>query len=112
VKQPIKLFILLFSVCFLFAGCRDQAARIDSHFIGIWNGSDAIYTYHLSIDNRSSGYWEQDNGGRYQSAQGVARVKNDKLSIGLKSFLIVQYPFQDSSGVWEMNLAGVVYQKQ
>jgi hypothetical protein len=112
VRQPIKVFILLLLTCFTFAGCRDEAIRIDSHFMGIWNGSDAVYTYHLSIDNRSEGYWEQDKGGKYKSAQGVARVKNGDLSIGLKSLEINQYPAQDSAGGWEMTLSGVVYQKQ
>jgi hypothetical protein len=112
VKQPIKVFLLLILTTVTLAGCHDLAARVDSAFIGIWNGTDGVYTYHLSIDDRSSGYWEQDKGGKYQSAQGVARVRNGKLSIGLKTFQIDQYPAQNSAGVWQMNLSGIVYQKQ
>lgn len=111
-KQPIKVFVLLVLTTLTLSGCHDLAARVDSYFIGIWNGSDGVYTYHLSIDNRSDGYWEKDNGGKFQSAQGVARVKNSDLSVGLKSFEINQYPAKNSAGVWEMTLSGVVYQKQ
>jgi hypothetical protein len=112
VKHPIKVFILLAITSLTLIGCHDEAIKIDSHFIGVWNGSDATYTYHLSIDNRSNGYWEQDKGGKYQSAQGVARAHNGKLSVGLKDFDIDEYPMQDTSGAWVMNLSGIVYTKQ
>lgn len=112
VKQPIKVFILLAIFSFTFSSCKNEAIKIDSHFIGIWDGSDGTYTYHLSIDNHSSAYWEKDGGGKIQYTRGVARIKNNALLIGLRELDINQYPMQDSVGIWVMNLDGVVYQKQ
>jgi hypothetical protein len=112
VKQPIKVFVFLAILSFTLNSCKKEAIKIDSHFIGIWAGNASGYTYHLSIDNRSNGYWEKDNGGNIQYARGVARSKNNELFIGIRELDILQYPYQDSIGTWAMNLDGTIYQKQ
>ena len=111
-KQPIKGLILLFIASAMFVSCGEQVAEINRHFIGVWYGSDGTSSYSLSIDNGSNGYWHQDNHGVFSTAQGIARIRHNKLYIGLRPFNILQYPMQDSLGKWTINLSGVIYQKQ
>jgi hypothetical protein len=112
VKQPFKALILIVIITISLVQCGKHATVIDPNFIGIWNGSDGVSTYVLSIDNGSNGYWHRNNNGVFETAQGVARIRSGKLHIGLKSFDIVQYPTEDTAGVWSMNLSGIVYSKQ
>jgi hypothetical protein len=112
VKQPLKVFILLIFVSLTLAQCRDRAVEIDPHFVGVWNGTDGISTYVLSINNSSNGFWHCNNHGVFETAQGVARIKHGKLCVGLKNFDINQYPAQDTAGTWTTILSGITYTKQ
>ena len=111
VKQPIYTFILLVILSLTFVSCRDQAVHVDPHFVGVWDGTDGVSTFSMSIDNGSNGYWHQNNHGVFSTAQGIARIKHGKLYIGLKSFAIDQYPLQDTTS-WSMILSGITYLKQ
>ena len=94
----------------LLPACGKKAIFVDAGFIGVWSGNDGTSTYHLSIDNHSEGYWDKDTNGHFESAQGVARVNNGELHIGLKRFVIDELPIVDTStNVWTMILAGVTY---
>jgi hypothetical protein len=87
--------------------------HIDANFVGVWDGTDGVSSYALSIDDGSNGYWHQNNHGVFSTAQGIARVKHGNLCIGLKSFAIGQYPAQDSVGAkWTMVLSNITYTKQ
>lgn len=108
-KATSALFILSITITFLFTGCGEQVTEINRKFVGIWNNTSSSGNCRLSIDNGSNGYWHGNNGA---TAMGVARIKHDKLFIGLKQFNIFQYPMQDSAGVWTINLSGNVYQRQ
>jgi hypothetical protein len=113
VKQPIKAFILLIIVSLSFTQCKDHAVHIDPNFVGVWDGTDGVSSFVISIDNGSNGYWHQNNHGVFSTAQGVARIKHGDLYIGLKSFVINQYPAQDSVGSkWTMILSGINYTRQ
>jgi hypothetical protein len=111
VRQPIKVYILLAIVLLTIASCRDHAVHIDPHFVGVWDGTDGVSTYSMSIDDGSNGYWHQNNHGVFSTAQGIARIKHGKLYIGLKPFGINQYPTQDTTS-WSMVLSGITYLKQ
>jgi hypothetical protein len=111
VRQSIHYIVLLLAISLTFSQCGDQAIKTDPDFVGKWNASDGVSNYVISIDNTSSGYWHKDNKGAFLNAQGVARIKHDKLYIGLRSFAINQYPVQDSSS-WSMILSGITYVKQ
>ena len=108
-KLNSVVFLLCISITLVFTGCGEQVAEINRKFIGIWNSSSPAGNCRLSIDNGSNGYWHGNNG---TTAMGVARIKHDKLFIGIKQFNIIQYPAQDSTGLWTINLSGNVYQKQ
>jgi len=112
VKQPFKVFVILIVFSLTFTQCRDHAVYIDSHFVGVWDGTDGVSTFVLSIDNQSNGFWHQNNHGVFSTAQGIARVKHGKLYIGLKPFDINEYPAQDTSGNLLMILSGITYQRQ
>jgi hypothetical protein len=111
VKQPFIAFILTAILSLTLTQCRDQAVRIDPHFMGVWNGSDGVSTFVMSIDNGSNGFWHQNNHGVFSTAQGIARIKHGRLYIGLKPFEINQYPTQDTT-TWSMILSGITYIKQ
>jgi len=111
VKRPIKFFILLVFASTTFTACKDHAVYIDPHFVGLWNGTDGVSTFSMSIDNGSNGYWHQNNHGVFSTAQGIARIKHGKLYIGLKSYDINQYPTQDTTS-WSMTLSSITYLKQ
>jgi len=94
----------------LLAQCAEKAVNFNPGFIGVWSGSSNNCTYRLSIDSHSNAYWVKDNNGSYTSAQGVARVEENELHIGLRVFQINQYPALDTATHhWSMILAGVTY---
>ena len=108
----MKLRNAFLMVCLLlaFSQCGKKAIYIDSGFIGIWNGNDGVSTYHLSIDDHSNAYWDKQTNGHFESAQGVARVKNNELHIGFKRFSIDELPrVNDTTQQWVMILSGVTY---
>ena len=108
-KATSAVFLLSISITLLFTGCGEQVTEINRHFVGVWNSNSTGGTCRLSIDNGSNGYWHGSNGA---TAMGVARIKHDKLFIGLKSFNILRYPDQDSTGIWIVNLSGNIYTRQ
>jgi hypothetical protein len=112
VNRPIKVFVFLAFSLFTLNSCRNEAIKVDPHFMGIWAGTNGGTDYHLSIDNRSDGYWEKASGANIQYVRGVARIKHNELFIGLKELDINWLPMQDSTGAWNMSLDGVVYRKQ
>jgi hypothetical protein len=108
------IFLIAFSL--VLTQCRNNAATVDPKFVGVWTGTDSISpgsvsVFRLSIDDQSNGYWFEDTKGNYETAQGIARIKHDKLHIGLRSFAINEYPMQDSSGIWQLILDGVLYKR-
>jgi hypothetical protein len=99
-------------VCLLlaFSQCGRKVIFIDSGFIGIWNGHDAGSTYHLSIDDHSNAYWDKQTNGHFESAQGVARIRDNTLRIGFKHFSVDELPtVNDTTQQWVMVLSGVTY---
>lgn len=107
-KLPAKTFFLLIVTALVFTGCGKEVINVDRNFVGIWNGSDGKNACRLSIDNAGSGYWHKNNA---NTAQGMARIKGDKLYIGIKSFNIERYPCRDSSGTWTLTLSGIIYKR-
>jgi hypothetical protein len=103
--------ILLIAFSLVLTQCKNNAATVDPKFVGVWTGTDSISTYRLSIDHQSNAYWQKDTRGSYETAQGIARIRHDRLRIGLRSFTINEYPMQDSSGIWQMILDGVLYER-
>lgn len=111
-NEKMKLYTGLVLLFFLLLApsCGKRAIYVDAGFIGVWNGSDGVSTYHLSIDDHSEGYWDKQTNGHFESAQGVARVNNGYLHIGLKRFTINELPVADTStGMWTMILDNVTY---
>jgi len=112
VKQTLKVLVLVFTISISLVQCGKHATVIDPNFVGIWDANDGVSTYVLSIDNGSNGYWHRNNHGVFETAQGVARVRHDKLCIGLKAFDIISYPAPDSLGTWTMNLSNIIYTRR
>ena len=91
--------------------CGKRAVFVDANYLGVWNATNGACSYKLSIDHLSEGYWVKTTGGADETAQGVARVHNGYLDIGLKHFQINELPTLDTTNTWTMVLSGVIYKR-
>lgn len=109
----IILAFFILSFISLNSGCKKKVADENPDFIGYWYGSDGEYSYEIDISETGSSSYLKTNGTTSVSSTGVARIKGDKLKIGLKKFSIEKYPAEvlDPTGYnyWVMTLEGISY---
>ena len=93
----------------MLTSCGKLVVHVDANYVGVWNGTNGTCTYKLSIDHLSEGYWVKTAGNADEIAQGVARVHNGYLDIGLRHFKINELPTVDTTNTWTMVLSGITY---
>lgn len=109
-KATKYLIVSIFAFSFFLIGCKSvKIIDHNSNFYGKWSANTSDTSWYIEINSQNEIFYQMVTGIETQKKTGIAKFRNNKLYIGLKSFKINKEPTKDSPDEFILN--GVTFKK-
>ena len=113
VYQPMRKIgfsLIVISFFIILTNCGKTIEETHPEFIGFWKSKTENGAYTFTFNNDGSGKHSFVGNGKMKNNEGRFRVKDTRLSVGLKHFEINTFPYQGQEYM-EMTIDKIDYFK-